>query len=92
MSPNHIQEFLKDPEKHIPFGVYCYDNVEIESGERPAVKIHICPFWTQNRNMPSQMNGYCALLKKGDWMKDGTFLLWDQVKECGINEDYGDEE
>lgn len=27
-----------------------------------------------------------ALIPKGDWQEDGTMLLWDQCKECGINE------
>jgi hypothetical protein len=29
-------------------------------------------------------------MKTGDWIdlkKGGTMLLWDQVKECGINDD-----
>ena len=27
-------------------------------------------------------------LKSGDWEEDGTSLLWDFVKECGLKEDY----
>lgn len=34
-----------------------------------------------------QANGFCSYLQLGDWMKGGTFLLWDAVKECNINED-----
>ena len=26
-------------------------------------------------------------MKNGDWMHNGIGLLWDQVKECGINVD-----
>lgn len=26
-----------------------------------------CPFWFKNRRKPSQMNGYCSYLGKGDW-------------------------
>jgi hypothetical protein len=37
------------------------------------------------------MNGYCKFLRAGDWQKDGTFLLWEQLKECGVNE-YTEEE
>jgi hypothetical protein len=87
---------LEHPEKHIPNGSYCYG----ENGK--------CPFWDIDESKPSQENGYCHYLKKGDWdfnseggtitdMKTGeTFhiehnpfngLLWDQVKECGINDD-----
>jgi hypothetical protein len=59
----------------IPAGVYCYD----ESGR--------CPYWRLNTGRPEQMNGYCEYLELGDWMEGGTMLLWDQCKECGINND-----
>lgn len=36
--------------------------------------------------MPEQENGYCSYLQKGDWDLS-LGLLWDQVKECGINEE-----
>jgi len=32
------------------------------------------------------MDGHCGYLGKGDWEKDGTTLLWDQVKECGVKD------
>lgn len=59
----------------IPSGIYCYD----ETG--------VCPYWRKHPNKIEQESGYCLFLKKGDWMKDGTMLLWDAVKECGINSD-----
>ena len=61
----------------VPRGVYCYD----ANGT--------CPFWSRFDGIyPSQSNGYCALMERGDWMSienGGTSLLWDQCKECGIN-------
>jgi hypothetical protein len=81
-------ELLKDPEKHIPFGLYCYAQASKEGDYIP------CPFWDRNENRPQQLNGYCHYLKQGDWDLlgldewdiDGTGLLWDQCKECDINE------
>lgn len=67
-------EFVK---RVVPHGIYCYD------------KNGLCPFWDKFEEIyPEQSNGYCAFLERGDWMDSkngGTFLLWDQCKECGIN-------
>lgn len=71
----------------IPKGEYCYTIKKIMKNQqdgRPQIKIKTCPFWRIDKNQPEQMNGYCDFLKKGDWEENGTFLLWDQVKECGI--------
>jgi hypothetical protein len=69
----------KDVEKMIPKGPYCYGSNGI-----------LCPFWRKIDNKPDQLNGYCTLLKVGDWMPDASGELWDQVKECGINEGWDD--
>jgi len=61
----------------IPIGPYCYNN-------------KICPYWYRAEDGVDQAYGYCSYLHKGDWMKDGTMLLWDQVKECGVNDDNED--
>lgn len=62
----------------VPHGIYCYD------------KRGTCPFWSRFDGIyPSQSNGYCSLMERGDWMASesgGTSLLWDQCKECGIND------
>jgi len=59
----------------IPKGVYCYD----ENG--------VCPHWSMRADKPEQENGYCSHLKKGDWeFTKYHSLLWDQVKECGIDQ------
>jgi hypothetical protein len=55
-------------------GGYCYD----ERGK--------CPYWDKAANKPSQCNGYCWLLCKGDW-DDGIGELWDQCKNCGLRPD-----
>lgn len=57
--------------KSIPKGMYCYDT----KGK--------CPYWSINREKPTQLNGYCSYLGRGDWESEGFALLWDQVKECG---------
>ena len=61
--------------KVIPKGCYCYD----ENG--------MCPFWDTMPSMPKQSSGYCHWLDTGDWQDGGTMLLWDQCKECGLNND-----
>jgi len=47
-----------------------------------------CPYWELKIEKPFRRNGYCHWLEKGDW-EVGTesydSLLWDRVKECGIN-------
>ena len=62
-------------ESFIPKGIYCYD----EKG--------LCPFWDKFKELPNQSNGYCHFLEVGDFSSSGTFLLWDQCKECGIKDD-----
>ena len=68
----------------IPNGVYCYGYVSQKEGSR---KIQICPYWSKNKTKDNQESGYCSFLELGDWMENGTSLLWDQCKECGINYD-----
>ena len=57
---------------------YCY-------GDK---KIGRCKWLIISKSKPAQENGYCKYLKLGDWYEDGTSLLWDECKECGIGEDY----
>jgi len=58
----------------IPQGNYCY-----------GAKCK-CPFWDVLEEFPHQDNGYCHYLKSGDFQHSGLGLLWDQCKECGVNE------
>ncbi len=68
----------------IPNGDYCYyykkDN---ETGKDIFYR---CPYWDLDEKKEKQNNGYCHLLKIGDWFSDhSSFCLWDSLKECGIN-------
>ncbi len=65
-------------QQRIPAGLYCYNR-------QNQTKITICPFWELRDDKPEQENGYCHYLKCGDWESSYTSLLWDMVKECGIN-------
>ena len=63
--------------------IYCYHSEVTEvSGGIPQHKP--CIYHDRDKDQPEQLRGYCHFLKKGDWMKDGTMLLWDACKECGI--------
>lgn len=54
---------------------YCY-------GHKKTGK---CKWLKFNKKVDYQQSGYCEYLKAGDWYKDGTMLLWDECKECGIS-------
>jgi hypothetical protein len=89
------EKYFKDPKKYIPHGVYCYTINNIENGlsekDPPIIRTKLCPFWQFDKTKPTQENGYCAYLGLGDWMPNGTFMLWDQCKECEINWDDEDD-
>jgi len=72
----------------IPDGPYCYRiaGIEPSEGEGPRMVINACPYWGR-RVIDGETFGYCAHLKSGDWEDNGTSLLFDMVKECGINDD-----
>lgn len=73
----------------IPKGMFCYTSLgDFIDGEIP---VKLCSFWSRDKTKPEQESGYCELLKKGDWMENGTWLLWDQVKACDINAEWEDE-
>lgn len=80
---------IKDPSL-IPQGPYCYkitSKWKLKSNGLPYYETEKCPYWSMREDKPRQQNGYCSFLDAGDWQEDGTMLLWDQVKECGINDD-----
>ena len=68
----HEPQKIKKDGNLIPEGTYCYNGN------------YTCPFWGMIKTHPSYENGYCSFIDKGDWETGG--LLWDQCKECGINE------
>lgn len=68
---------MKD-ESVIPEGPYCYTRV---NGKQVN-----CPYWGRDADRPQQESGFCTFLGRNDWDEiPGIPLLWDQVKECGIN-------
>lgn len=60
----------------IPSGGYCYDSKGT------------CPYWDKSEIHEEQNNGFCWFKGRGDWSDPlSCGLLWDQCKECGINEE-----
>lgn len=57
----------------IPEGSYCYG--ADENGKRK-----VCPYWRRYNN-----GATCELLKITSIDRDIDNFVWDQVKECGIN-------
>lgn len=64
----------------------------IEDKGTVRIKTKPCPYWGRDlsKGEDGYGNGFCTLTGKKDWV-DET-LLWDQVKECGINEGEADED
>lgn len=59
----------------IPHGPYCYDRPDGNTRR-------VCPHWK-----PTADGAECTLLRLGSEREDPTNLVWDQVKECGINDE-----
>ncbi|NCQ51513.1 hypothetical protein GW796_06385 [archaeon] len=89
-----------DAKAIIPSGDYCYTPIQAPCDENNWVyKVKVCPFWEphdkeKHGELPKEYcdpkkpifdGAYCSYLKLGDWMENGTSLLWDQIKECGVN-------
>jgi hypothetical protein len=83
-----VNKLLKrQAEHHIPYGDYCYERCHQNLNGR-AARIKPCPFWSRDPKKPPQENGICKLLGLKDGVPDAPLgLLWDMVKECGINLD-----
>lgn len=89
---------MEKAEAVIPHGIYCYTHTgkmvtkTLQTGEIVEVpETVVCPYWKLRKDKPYQRNGYCRFMKEGDWQ--GPFgLLWDQVKECGVNYDEDENE
>ena len=74
--------------------------------ERGVFKVIGCPYWERyNKDkhgpLPEELKeyektytgAYCKFLKAGDWTEDRsqrTSLLWDQIKNCNVNDDWED--
>jgi hypothetical protein len=85
--------FRKKNESLIPEGIYCHGPL-VQDPNNSMVRLcpNRCPYWTLNPREEEQSNGYCSFLGEGDWEPNGTSLLWDSCKECGINDNFEDEE
>ena len=74
----------------IPKGSYCYKIIEIDRNHRadglPIMKVKRCPYWCWDKRYPGEDVGYCKYLGIGDKDENGSGLLWDQIKECGVND------
>jgi len=68
----------------IPHGMYCYKVLEVLKDEdgRPRLKTKVCPHWQATEN-----GARCNLINEEHHEYCPWHLVWDQVKECGINED-----
>lgn len=75
---------IDDASALIPRGNYCYTTLGIDDTGKTSIRL--CPFWDKIKSFPSQSNGYCHFMKRGDFQDHGFGLLWDQCKECGVNE------
>ena len=63
----------------IPAGVYCYASLSpMDKFGRMRVN-GMCPYWERR----GEHNAYCAYLDASD-----DIVLWDQVKICGVNDDW----
>jgi hypothetical protein len=70
---------------------YCYKSIR-QSKDNPDIFpiTELCPYWRIAVDKPKTLDGYCLFLEEGDWQEDGTMALFDQLKNCGINNSYND--
>ena len=73
------EEQAKMVQAVIPEGDYCY------SRDAQGNRV-VCPYWAPR---PESQNAYCHFLRRTDLTAG---LLWDQVKECGINDELEEDE
>lgn len=72
-------------ERVIPPGPYCYRIAEPPTQQNDWLMRTVpCRFHRLMDKHPSQANGYCTYLRRGD-LEQGA-LLRDGVKECGIKD------
>jgi hypothetical protein len=75
---------MENPE--IPLGPYCYERIKpIENG----ISIKLCPHWSCREENGLKI-AHCSLLNRDSEEGDPFNLIWDQVKECRLNEDFGE--
>ena len=76
----HEKDLVKvdDYKDMIPSGIYCYGGTRAPGDKQYKV----CPHWT----MTIGGVGFCRLLSLSDG-DDNVVALFDQIKECGINDE-----
>ena len=87
-----LKNITEEPDtiSKIPEGSYCYTILSIDE-KTGLIKTNCCPYLYHADDQHYQENGYCSLMKHGDWMGDSLTLLWDSVKECGHNDGLAEE-
>lgn len=87
----------------VPHGHYCYSrrsdpeaDAERRASGRPFVpgRYVPCPYLKVRGDRPEHRGCYCRLLKRGDGTgnRRNTTMLWDGVKECGVNRPHEEDE
>jgi hypothetical protein len=72
----------------VPKGDFCYKikKIAYTGGGKRVIVTKNCPYWCWDEKYPGGRVGHCNLLKVGDMDDDCSGLLFDQIKECGLNE------
>lgn len=69
-----LRRYLKHPDRHRP---------------KDLLRCSGCPFGDTHEfiyeNISSQLSGWCHYLNTGDFMPEGTSILWDGCRECDMN-------
>ena len=68
----------------IPNGHYCYiieEDTKFDDQDR--IPIRLCPYWKSIKG-----GARCEYLGVDSKREDLYSLIWDQVKECGVNKNY----
>lgn len=67
---------------------YCYE-IDKETKE-----MKVCPYWEMLKEVDEYGENicYCKYLKSKSYVQDSGNLIWDMCKECGISEDFIEEE
>jgi hypothetical protein len=81
---------VKKDKKLIPNNhSYCYQSCT-QSKDNPAAFpiTELCHYWRAASDKSETLSGYCLFLEEGDWEGNGTTALFDQLKCCGINDEF----
>ncbi len=76
---------MKEEHPEIPKGPYCY-HVEIDPETGKSVT-KSCKYW-KAKLVKGHPGAFCSFLNETSEYAEFASLLWDKVKECGINNDW----